>query len=433
MECTLRCDSINAGRGPIGPIVPKIRISEGEMAKHAWIGLAALVAVGLAAGEAGAAERARDLGVPFEGTPGPLNAITDLAGVEVGQVTKISGEGLLVVGKGPVRTGVTMVLPRGRASADPVYGGFFNLNGNGEMTGQSYFEDFGLVFGPIGISNTNAIGQVYAGIQEWSSKTFGSAIWPVVAETWDGGLNDLEGFHIQSTDAIEAIGAAKPGPVQEGNVGGGTGMVCFDFKGGIGTASRVVEIDGKPVTVGVLVQCNTGERSTLRIAGMPVGRDLADRWLSCYQAGLSPANKTPKCTADGTGGIRKPDQGSIIIVVGTDAPLIPTQLDRVARRAALGLGRLGSYAGNGSGDLVVTFSTTADPVDIDGETPVPLVQFPNGSIDPIFEATVQATEEAVVNAMVAAETMTGANGHRFYALPHDELKQLLVKYNRLAP
>lgn len=315
-----------------------------------------------------AAERARDLGVPFEGTPGKNNAITDIAGVEVGQVALISGEGKLEVGKGPVRTGVTVVIPRGKESAKPVYGGFYDLNGNGELTGRSYLEDFGVVYGPIGLSNTNAIGHVYAGIQEWTSAKFGAAIWPVSAETYDGDLNDIEGFHVKPEHAKQAIDAAKAGVVEEGNVGGGTGMRCFGFKGGIGTSSRVVEIDKKPYTVGVLVQCNTGYREVLRIAGAPVGAELSKKWLECYGPKIKGSkDQTPKCEADSTGDKPAPDAGSIIIVAGTDAPLYPTQLNRIAKRASMGLARLGSFSGNDSGDLILSFSTTAVPNDVTDE------------------------------------------------------------------
>lgn len=376
--------------------------------------------------------RARDLGVPFDGTQGKLNAITDIAGVEVGQITLNSGEGALQVGKGPVRTGVTMVLPRGRESVKPVNAGFFNLNGNGEMTGQSYLQDFGVAYGPIGISNTNAIGPVYAGITQWSAQKFGSAIWPVVAETWDGYLNDLEGLHIQPEHAVKAIDAGRPGAVAEGNVGGGTGMICFGFKGGIGTSSRVVTVADRQYTVGVLVQCNTGLRETLRVAGTPVGHELAQKWLGCYRPDLAAKDKTPRCQDSGEGGKPSKDQGSIIIVVGTDAPLSPTQLNRVARRAAMGLARLGSFAGNQSGDIVVSFSTTGVANDPELEETLTAAQFPNGLIDPLFQATVEATEESITNAMVAARDMTGIDGYQVYALPHDALRSILGKYNRLA-
>ena len=378
------------------------------------------------------AVRARGLGVPFEGTPGPNNAITDVPGVEVGQVTHVSGEGPLKVGTGPVRTGVTVVLPRGRESADSVYGGFFDLNGNGELTGQAYLQDFGVVIGPIGISNTNAIGQVYAGIQKWTQDKFGLATTPVVAETWDGRLNDIGGFHVQPADAVAAIEAARTGPVAEGNVGGGTGMVCFGFKGGIGTASRKVSVAGKDYLVGVLVQCNTGDRETLRIAGAPVGPELSRGWLPCYDPALSAADKLPKCKAEAAADHPPPDVGSIIIVVATNAPLMPVQLNRVARRAALGMGRLGSYSGNQSGDLMMAFTTaSAAANDPDQVHPSAVTPLASDNLDPVFKAVVEATEESVVNALVAAQTMTGIDGYRFYSLPHTQLRSILQRYGRL--
>jgi D-aminopeptidase len=379
-----------------------------------------------------AAERAREVGVPFEGTPGRFNAITDVAGVEVGQVTLVDGEGPLKVGGGPIRTGVTVVLPRGHASADTVYGGFFDLNGNGEMTGASYLEDFGVIYGPIGISNTNAIGQVYAGIMQWTQTKFGEVSTPVVAETFDGHLNDIDGFHVRPEHALAALEAAKSGAVEEGNVGGGTGMVCFGFKGGIGTASRQVLVGEAHFTVGVLVQCNTGDRTVLRIAGAPVGQELAGRWLPCYVPNLAPPGKQPLCAGDAKAGKAPGDSGSIIIVVATDAPLIPTQLNRVAKRAALGLGRLGSYSGNSSGDLIVSFTTSGVANHPDQKAPSPIAQIANASIDPLFKGTVEATEEAIVNALIAADTMTGVDGHRYYRLPHAELRELLKRYGRLS-
>jgi D-aminopeptidase len=404
--------------------------------------------------------RARDLGVPFEGTAGPNNAITDVPGVEVGQITHVSGDGPLKVGTGPIRTGVTVVLPRGRGSADSVYGGFFDLNGNGELTGQAYLQDFGVVIGPIGISNTNAIGQVYAGIQKWTQDKFGLATTPVVAETWDGRLNDIGGFHVQPADAIAAIEAARTGPVTEGNVGGGTGMVCFGFKGGIGTASRKVSVGGKDYVVGVLVQCNTGDRETLRIAGAPVGPELSKAWLPCYDPALSAPDKLPKCKAEAAAGARgaatgaatehtrgntvgnisgdataghpPPDVGSIIIVVATNAPLMPVQLNRIARRAALGMGRLGSYSGNQSGDLMMSFTTaSAAANDPDQTHPSAVTPLASDNLDPLFKAVVEATEESVVNALVAAQTMTGIDGYRFYSLPHAQLGAILKRYGRL--
>ena len=392
----------------------------------------AVLALMCAGVSAPAAERARDIGVPFEGTPGRFNAITDVAGVEVGQVTLVNGEGPLKVGGGPIRTGVTVVLPRGHASADTVYGGFFDLNGNGEMTGISYLQDFGVIYGPIGISNTNAIGQVYAGIMQWTQTKFGEVSTPVVAETFDGHLNDIDGFHVRPEHALAALEAAKSGAVEEGNVGGGTGMVCFGFKGGIGTASRQVLVGEAHYTVGVLVQCNTGDRSVLRIAGAPVGQELAGRWLPCYVPKLAPPGKQPLCAGDARAGKAPGDSGSIIIVVATDAPLIPTQLNRVAKRAALGLGRLGSYSGNSSGDLIVSFTTSGVANHPDQKAPSPIAQIANASIDPLFNGTVEATEEAIVNALIAADTMTGVDGHRYYRLPHAELRELLKRYGRLS-
>lgn len=357
-------------------------------------------------------QRARDLGVPFDGNPGPLNAITDVKGVEVGNTTLISGEGRLKVGVGPVRTGVTAVLPRGKDSRDAVFGGFFSLNGNGEMTGIHWVEDSGFIDGPVMITNTHSVGVVRDAVIQWKVKRGepdAENYWwslPVVAETWDGYLNDINGFHVKAEDAIHALDSAASGPVTEGNVGGGTGMICNEFKGGIGTSSRVLSAKAGGYTIGVLVQCNYGEREQLRIAGIPVGREIPG----------------PKIWDD--------DTGSIIVVVATDAPLIPTQLKRVARRVALGLGRDGSYSGDGSGDLFIAFST-ANPGAIQQKGVRQLTMLPNGELDPIFLATVQATEEAVINAMVAARDMKGVNDHFVPALPHDKLREVLKKYNRL--
>jgi L-aminopeptidase/D-esterase-like protein len=373
--------------------------------------------------------RARDLGIPFEGTPGPLNAITDVPGVEVGQTTLISGEGRLVVGQGPVRSGVTTIFPRGHQNLKPVYGGYFNLNGNGEMTGLAYMQDFGVVSGPIGITSTNAIGHVYAGIQEWAVQHTGEAVYPVVAETWDGWQSDINGFHVRPETAKTALDAAKGGAVEEGVVGGGTGMHCFSFKGGIGTSSRAITAGGKSYTVGVLVQCNTGDRKVLRIAGVPVGQLFAKSWLPCYDAKQSKPDQMPKCAR---GGKALPDKGSIIIVVGTDAPLSPEQLNRVAKRGALGLARLGSYSGTSSGDIILAFSTVPDEVNgPDQKAPSPITPIADTEVNAVFEATVQATEEAIVNALVAARTATGADGYTMYGLPHDELRSILKRYNRL--
>jgi L-aminopeptidase/D-esterase-like protein len=357
--------------------------------------------------------RARDLGVPFDGTPGTYNAITDVKGVEVGHTTLISGSGKLVVGQGPVRTGVTAVLPRGKDSTDPVFGAWFTLNGNGEMTGTTWLEDSGFLDGPVMITNTHSVGVVRDAVIAWRVKKApadqNGYDWslPVVAETYDGDLNDINGFHVKPEHAWHALDTAHGGTVEEGNVGGGTGMVCNEFKGGIGTSSRVLDAKYGGYTVGVLVQCNYGWRSQLRIAGVPVGIEI-------------PENK-----------VRDNDVGSIIIVVATDAPLIPTQLRRLVRRASLGLGRDGSYSGDGSGDIFVAFST-ANPGASNSKGVRQISMLPNEQLNPLFLGTVQATEEAVVNAMVGAETMRGINDFEVIALPHDRLREVLKKYNRLA-
>jgi L-aminopeptidase/D-esterase-like protein len=357
--------------------------------------------------------RARDLGVPFDGTPGKYNAITDVNGVEVGHTTLISGSGKLKVGQGPIRTGVTAIHPRGKEANDSVFGAWFTLNGNGEMTGTTWLEDSGFLNGPVMITNTHSVGVVRDAVIAWKVKRGNpdmEGYWwslPVVAETWDGYLNDINGFHVKPEDAFHALDTAHTGPVEEGNVGGGTGMICNEFKGGIGTSSRVVDQKAGSYTVGVLVQCNYGRRDQLRIAGVPVGKEI------------------PEHPAYGE------DVGSIIIVIATDAPLIPPQLKRLARKASLGLGRDGSYSGDGSGDIFISFST-ANPEAASPAGVRKINMLPNDSLDPLFLATVQATEEAIVNAMVAAETMTGIDGHTAIALPHDRLKEVLQKYNRLA-
>jgi L-aminopeptidase/D-esterase-like protein len=367
--------------------------------------------LGLAA-SAQAKPRARDLGVPFDGTPGANNAITDVKGVEVGDTTLISGSGKLEIGKGPVRTGVTAVLPRGRSSNDAVFAAWFTLNGNGEMTGTTWVDDSGFLEGPVLITNTHSVGVVRDAVIAWKvkhSKPDMEGYWwslPVVAETWDGYLNDINGFHVHAEDAFHALDTAHAGPVEEGNVGGGTGMICNEFKGGIGTSSRVLDAKAGGYTVGVLAQCNYGSREQLRIAGINVGREI------------------PEHT------VWKKDVGSIIVILATDAPLIPTQLKRIARKVSLGLGRDGSYSGDGSGDIFLAFST-ANSGAVGSKGLHQLTMLPNESLDPIFLATVQATEEAVVNAMVAAETMKGIDDHEVVALPHDRLREVLKKYNRL--
>ncbi|HET9983248.1 MAG TPA: P1 family peptidase [Longimicrobiales bacterium] len=400
----------------------------------------ALLAVAVAAAAparpaaAQSAPRARDLGVPFDGTPGPLDAITDVAGVEVGHVTLVAGSGRLVVGKGPVRTGVTAILPRGKRDPDPVFAGWFTLNGNGEMTGTTWVEESGTLEGPILITNTHSVGVVRDATIQWELKHMPGFLWslPVVAETWDGVLNDINGFHVKPEHALAALDGAAGGPVREGAVGGGTGMICNGFKGGIGTASRRLPPEAGGWTVGVLVQCNYGRQRDLRIAGVPVGREMPPGLCAAGEAPTQPGLRNlPKCASPASGGAL-PDRelGSIIIVVATDAPLLPHQLKRLARRTTLGLGREGSSSGNGSGDIFIAFSTAARGLAADTGA-VPLTMLANGRLDPIFAATVQATEEAVTNAMVAAETTTGADDVRANRLPHDRLREILAKYGRL--
>ncbi len=363
-------------------------------------------------------ERARDLGVPFDGSPGPFNAITDVAGVSVGHSTIIVGEGRLEVGKGPVRTGVTAILPR--ENYEPVFAGWSCLNGNGEMTGTTWVEESGFLVGPVLITNTHSIGIVHDAVTEWILKLrardpeVAEAFWslPVVAETYDGRLNDINGFHVNKRHAFEALEGAAPGHVEEGNVGGGTGMVCHQFKGGIGTASRRLDAEEGGYTVGVLVQANYGSRELLTIAGVPVGREIPD--------------VMPVINGGGGG-----DGGSIIVVVATDAPLLPHQLKRLARRVPLGISKVGGIASNGSGDIFIAFSTANPGAYRRGEVSE-VRMLPNDGISGLFLATVRATEEAIVNALVAAETMTGINGNTVYALPHDRLTAILRKYNRLA-
>ena len=354
--------------------------------------------------------RARGLGVPFDGTPGALNAITDVAGIEVGHVTLISGEGKLEVGKGPIRTGVTAILPRGKKNGNPVFAGWFSLNGNGEMTGTTWIEESGFLEGPVLITNTHSVGVARDAIIAWLTKqTAMQQAWglPVVAETYDGWLNDINGFHVKQEHVWQALDTATAGPVQEGNVGGGTGMICFEFKGGIGTSSRKLEEKHGNYTVGVLVQANFGLRPQLRIAGVPVGMEIREDMIFTKET------------------------GSIIIVVATDAPLLPHQLKRLARRASLGLARTGAVSGNGSGDIFIAFST-ANADAASGDTVRHAEMLPNAKMNSLFEATVQSTEEAIINALVAAETLAGVDGHRVIELPHERLKEVLKRYNRLA-
>ncbi len=385
--------------------------------------------------------RARELGVAalIGGTPGMLDAITDVAGVEVGHSTVIRGEpGPLRVGVGPVRTGVTIVHPRGRQSNDPVFGAWFTLNGNGEMTGTTWLEEGGILEGPIGITNTNSVGVVRDGILQWQVGSPGLQPWglPVAAETWDGVLNDINGFHVKSEHVRAALDGARGGAVTEGAVGGGTGMVCLGFKGGIGSASRKLAPAQGGYTVGVLVQCNFGLQRNLMIAGVPVGRELADLF-SCSAAEVpanTPGEKIPRrCGAALSGDSNATEErelGSIIAVVATDAPLLPHQLKRIATRVSLGIARVGGYASNGSGDIFIAFST-ANPNTAMSEDSTSLKMLSNARISPLFEATMQATEEAIVNAMLAAPTMTGVNHNRVFGLPADRVVGALKKYGRL--
>jgi len=363
--------------------------------------------------------RARDLGIPFEGTPGKLNSITDVPGVEVGYTTLISGEGKLQVGKGPVRTGVTAIIPRGHDSLnDPVYAGYFSLNGNGEMTGTAWLDESGFLEGPIVITNTHSVGVARDAVIAWRIKHGApdtTGYWwslPLVAETWDGWLNDINGFHVKPEDVFHALDGAHGGIIEEGSVGGGTGMICYEFKGGNGTASRKIDIrpasagkDAPPRTfvVGVFLQANFGRRSQLVIAGVPVGKEIP-------------------------GDVYKEESGSCIAVVATDAPLLPNQLKRLARRVSLGLARTGTISGNGSGDLFIAFST-ANPKAANPDQIAHSVQtIPNDLLDPLFAGVVQATEEAAVNALVDNHSMTGRDNHYVEALPHDRLRELMTRF-----
>jgi D-aminopeptidase len=360
--------------------------------------------------------RARDLGIPFDGAPGAFNAITDVPGVEVGYKTLIRGSGKLVTGQGPVRTGVTAIFPKGKNSAERVFASWFTLNGNGEMTGTTWLKESGCLGSPVLITNTNSVGIVRDAVIEWHEKKFksvdysGDASLAVVAETWDGFLNDINGFHVKKEDAFEAMESAASGPVAEGNVGGGTGMIVHNFKGGTGTSSRKVEIKEGTYTIGVLVQANYGSRALLTIAGVPVGKEIID---------LVPV-----------AGKKDEDQGSIIVVVATDAPFLPHQLDRLVKRVSLGVGIMGGRGGNSSGDIFIAFSTAnADAGKMGGIAHLEML--PNESINPFFNAVTSATEEAIVNAMIAAETMEGINGNKVFAIPHDRLIAVLKKYNRI--
>jgi L-aminopeptidase/D-esterase-like protein len=397
-----------------------------------FLRLALLLTVGAAGAAAQPRPRARDLAIPIGGTAGTLDAITDVAGVEVGFTTLISGTGRLVAGKGPVRTGVTVIHPRGRNNADPVFGAWFTLNGNGEMTGTTWLQEGGFLEGPVGITNTHSVGVVRDAIIAWQIRHDmlppGGSL-PVVAETYDGGLNDIDGLHVKPEHVFAALDGARPGPVPEGNVGGGTGMVCHGFKGGTGTSSRVVG----GYTVGVLVQCNCCSRRELTVAGVPVGLEIADL-LTCTanpdsSVGRGNARRCADALSPPRGEELDKADGSIIVVVATNAPLLPSQLKRVATRASLGVGRMGGRGENGSGDIFLAFST-ANPKAAYGRDTARIVMLSNERASALFGATVQAVEEAMVNAMLGAETMTGANDRRVYALPVDRLRLAMAKYGR---
>ena len=376
------------------------------------------------------APRARDLGIPFQGVPGPLNAITDVEGVRVGHSTIIEGDGPLVVGQGPVRTGVTAVFPR-TGTSEPVFAGWYSLNGNGEMTGTTWVEESGFLEGPVMITNTHSVGTVHQATIEWSRDAAAlnpdaPGVWwslPVVAETWDGRLNDINGFHVRKRHVFAAIESAAGGPVSEGSVGGGTGMVCNSFKGGIGTSSRVVG----SYTVGVLVQCNYGRRPELLIAGVPVGREL----LGWPPAGGRENGAGGGSGEPGAGTLENQPRGgsSIIVVVATDAPLLPHQLKRLARRVPVGIGRMGGYGADSSGDIFIAFSTANEGAWTQEGAGLSMVSNPRMS--PLMLATALATEEAITNAMVAARTMTGRDGNVVHGLPHEEIQRILAVHDRL--
>ena len=367
--------------------------------------------------------RARDLGIPFVGTPGVFNAITDVQGVEVGYSTIISGKGNNTVGNGPVRTGVTAIFPRGKAKKfSPVYANWYSLNGNGEMTGTTWVTESGFLETPIMITNTNSVGVVRDAVLKWYVDTdwySGEDWWytyPVVAETYDGFLNDIYGFHVKEKHVLEAIENSSSGQIAEGNIGGGTGMMCLGFKGGTGTSSRVLKINDSSYTVGALVQSNFGAKRNLSIAGVPVGVELKDTLNSVF-------NGPPKSR-------RQEGDGSIIVIIATDVPLLPHQLKRIAQRIPLGIGIVGGRGSNGSGDIFLAFSTANEGA-FNRDDIASITSMPNDLLMPVFEATVQVVEEAIINAMIAAETMEGINGNTSYAIPHDVLVETLKKYNRI--
>ena len=375
---------------------------------------------------------ARALGIPLQGEPGLNNAITDVVGVEVGHTTIIEGQGPLIVGEGPIRTGVTAILPRGRESGDSTFAAWFSLNGNGEMTGTTWIEHSGLLEGPILITNTHSVGVVRDAVIAWQRDRDPSFLWalPVVAETYDGSLNDINGFHVTAEHAFAALDGARSGPVEQGAVGGGTGMRCHGFKGGIGSSSRRVG----DYTVGILVQCNQGSRSDLRVAGIPVGEMLPEP-SACYADRLIPAELRRagvRWCDDGEDAAGKMEPipegaGSIIIVLATDAPLLPTQIKRLVTRTTMGLARIGGMGYNGSGDIFIGFTTANRSAAAERSRAVGLEMLPNDRLNPFISASVHATEEAILNAMLAAETLTGINGYTVPALPHDRLAEIVQR------
>lgn len=361
--------------------------------------------------------RARDLGLPLSGNCGRYNAITDVPGVSVGQVTLIHGNGRLVLGQGPVRTGVTAILPRGRDCAlQPVWAGFHALNGNGEMTGVHWIRDGGYFIGPVCLTNTHGVGAVHHGVLKWLRRAPGFDpdrhrwLMPVVSETCDAYLNDIHGLHVTPEHAGEALDRAAGGIVAEGNSGGGTGMICYEFKGGTGSASRLLRSAGQDYTVGVLVQANFGTRDQLNVCGVPVGQHLREHLLWPRQ----------------TDAVR----GSIVVIIATDAPLLPHQLRLLARRATVGISRTGGYGENGSGDLFLAFSTAADPSP-DGQIAVTARYLPQGQLNALYQGVAEAVEEAILNALIAAETLVGRDDHRVQALDQGALTRLLQRYGRL--
>lgn len=386
-----------------------------------------LVEVAAAMAQPQKSGRARDYGVPFDGQPGPFNAITDVPGVTVGQTTLIRGDGPLIKGKGPVRTGVTAILPRG-TTFDPVYANWYTLNGNGDMTGTHWITESGFLETPILITNTGSVGTVRDAAWQWMDRhhyytPFYKDYWyayPVVAETYDGVFNDINGQHVTREDVFHALDSARSGPVEEGGVGGGTGMMCYNFKGGIGTASRVLDKKDGGYTVGVLVQCNHGSRGQLTIAGVPVGKALQDTLPYIIEGQSFGLVSAPP----------REETGSIIVILATDAPLLPGQLKRLAQRIPLGVTRTGGIGGNGSGDIFLAFST-ANAHAFSNTEDRTVVTMPNDRINPLFGATIQATEEAIVNALFAGRTLTGINGNTVPGLPKEAVIRILQQYHRM--